>query len=194
MKDLEVRGAGNLLGREQSGDILSVGFDMYLRLLDQAISDLSEEKADTPPEVYLELEYSGFIPDTYIPDPAEKMEVYKKIAGITEERELHSVNAEIEDRFGPPPAEVLSLLSLAELKIICKKLYISSMRERKGIIDIEFSRVSVISVDKVLRLIKEGRGNVVLDPQRPHVLKVTSTIIGLSEKAEFICQLLGALV
>lgn len=194
LKDLEVRGAGNLLGREQSGDILAVGFDMYLRLLDQAISDLTEEKTESPPEVYLELEYSGYIPDSYIAEAAEKMEVYKKISGITEENELSRIHAEIEDRFGPSPGEVLSLLSLAELKVLCSKLYIASMRERKGIIDIEFAKVSVLSVDKVMRLLKENGGNVSLDPKRPHVLRIKSTIIGLSEKAEFICQLLNTLV
>ncbi|TFG65211.1 MAG: transcription-repair coupling factor [Spirochaetales bacterium] len=194
LKDLEVRGAGNLLGKEQSGDILSVGFDMYLRLLDQAISDLSEEKTESPPEVYLELSYSGYIPDTYISEAAEKMEIYKKIAGIAEDQELSSLYAEIEDRFGPPPQEVLSLISLAELKIICRKLYIASMKESAGKIEIEFAKVSLISVDKVLRLIKESGGSAGLDPKKPQMLRIKSNIIGLSEKAEFICQQLSRLL
>ena len=66
LKDLEIRGAGNLLGREQHGDILAVGLDMYLRILDKAIAGLSEEKGEEAPDVYLELDYSGYIPDSYI--------------------------------------------------------------------------------------------------------------------------------
>ena len=86
MKDLEVRGAGNLLGGEQSGDILAVGYDMYVRLLDQAIAAMGaggrRPDLDTP-DVYLELEYSGYIPDDYISEPVVKMEVYKKISAVT---------------------------------------------------------------------------------------------------------------
>ncbi|MDR2798783.1 MAG: transcription-repair coupling factor, partial [Treponema sp.] len=76
LKDMEIRGAGNLLGREQSGDIYSVGFDLYLRLLDDAVKRLEDAQYEAETETLLELEYSGFIPDTYIDSPQEKMEVY----------------------------------------------------------------------------------------------------------------------
>ena len=153
LKDLEVRGAGNLLGRQQHGDILSVGFDMYIKLLDEAIRDLSEDgEEEPPPEVYLELDYSGFIPDSYIQESTEKMEIYKRIASITTEEELNRVHGELEDRFGPLPDEVSSLLSLAELRILSGKLFISSIKERKGTLEVEFAKVSKISADKVVRL------------------------------------------
>ncbi|MEW5814540.1 MAG: transcription-repair coupling factor [Spirochaetota bacterium] len=194
LKDLEVRGAGNLLGREQHGDILAVGFDLYIRLLEEAIAELSEEKEEKPPEVYLELEYSGFIPDTYISDQTEKMEVYKKIAAITTEEELDRVFSELQDRFGPLPVEVLSLLSLAEIRILCGKLFISSLKERKGTLEVEFGKVSIISVDKLLNLIKNSGGKVQLDPHRPHVLIMKTDLIGLSEKSEFIRDRLSALL
>jgi transcription-repair coupling factor (superfamily II helicase) len=118
LKDLEVRGAGNLLGREQSGDILSVGFDMYLQLLDEAIQRREEDTSEEPPEVYMELDYTGYVPDSYISEPEEKMEVYKKIAAVHTEEELGSVQSELEDRFGPLPDELYSLLSLAEIRIM----------------------------------------------------------------------------
>ncbi|MBO4394411.1 MAG: transcription-repair coupling factor, partial [Spirochaetales bacterium] len=88
MKDMELRGAGNLLGREQSGFMSAVGLDMYIRLLDEEISKLQKtnEKPDT--EVYLELDYSGYIPDSYISDPTVKLEIYKKIAGTRTREQL----------------------------------------------------------------------------------------------------------
>ena len=112
MKDMEVRGAGNLLGSEQSGEIMAVGFDMYLRLLEEAIQERSgEDREEEAPEVYLELDYSGFIPDSYITDPTEKMEIYKKIASVTDKEEQEKVYAELYDRFGPLPTEVQSLMA-----------------------------------------------------------------------------------
>jgi transcription-repair coupling factor (superfamily II helicase) len=194
LKDLEVRGAGNLLGREQSGDILSVGFDMYLKLLDEAIRELEESEEEGPPEPYLELEYTGYIPDTYIDEPVEKMEVYKKIAAVGTEEELESVQGELEDRFGPLPDEVNSLLSLAEIRIICKKLYVSSLKERKGNVEIEFSKLAVVSPDRVLELIRAGGGKVRLDPNRPQVLRMETGSVGLKEKSEFIRSKLSSLL
>lgn len=196
LKDLEVRGAGNLLGREQSGDILSVGFDMYIRLLDQAISELerSDTETEEPPEVYLELEYSGYIPDSYIEEPTEKMEVYKRIASVSTEEELEIVFGELEDRFGPLPEEVHSLLSLAEIRIICRRLFVSTLKERKGTVEIEFAKIAKVSVDRILEMIRSSNGKIRLDPKRPHVLLMDTGAVGLKEKSEFIRGRLSALL
>lgn len=194
LKDLEVRGAGNLLGREQSGDILSVGFDMYLRLLDHAIRLLDDEQEVEDEEVYLELEYSGFIPDSYISEPMEKMEVYKKIASIGTEEELESIAGELQDRFGPLPDEVHSLLSLAEIRTLCRRLHVASLRERRGKLEVEFGKVAQISADRVVSLIQSSGGKVKLDPKRPQILIMDTASIGLKEKSEFIRGRLSALV
>lgn len=193
MKDLEVRGAGNLLGREQHGDILAVGFDMYIRLLDEAIAELQEEKAEEE-EVYLELDYSGYIPDNYISDQSEKMEVYKRIVSVQEDTELQTVHAELEDRFGPMPEEVQSLLALAEIRVLCRRLHISALRERKNVLEIEFGRVSEINADKVVTMIKESGGSVRLDPKKPNILYIETGVIGLKEKSEFIREKLSTLM
>ncbi len=194
MKDLEVRGAGNLLGRQQSGDILSVGFDMYLKILDDAIADLSDANRDEAPEVYLDLNYSGYIPESYISNPVEKMEIYKKIASVQTDFDLDTVLGELQDRFGPLPDEVNSLISISELRILCKKLYIHSVVERHGVAKINFSKVSIISVDKILRLIKESKGIVKLDPEKPNILTIKTKIIGLKDKSEFIREKLQILL
>jgi transcription-repair coupling factor (superfamily II helicase) len=193
MKDMEIRGAGNLLGREQSGDIYSVGFDLYLRLLDEAIRRLENENYEAETETLLELEYSGFIPDAYIDGPQEKMEVYKKIAAVRSREELESLHAELTDRFGPPPDEAASLLALAEIRIICRDIAVASLREKAGQVRLEFAKVSKVNVDRLIRLMKESSGRVKLDPRQPNVLVLKTGSIGLKEKSEFLREKLAAL-
>jgi transcription-repair coupling factor (superfamily II helicase) len=193
LKDMEIRGAGNLLGREQSGDIYSVGFDLYARLLDEAIKHLENEHYEAETETLLDLEYSGFIPDSYIDSPQEKMEVYKKIAGVRGREELDNLTAELQGRFGPPPDEAASLLSLAEIRIICAGLEVASLREKSGIVRVEFSKVSKVNVDRLVRLMKESSGRVKLDPRQPNILILKTGNIGLKEKSEFIREKLAAL-
>ena len=194
MKDMEVRGAGNLLGRQQSGEIVSVGFDMYLRLLDEAVSARSEEGDERPEEIFLELDYSGYIPDNYITEPVEKMEVYKKIAAVDSDEELERIHAELHDRFGPLPEAVASLLSLAEVRIVCRKLRISNLSERGGKVRVEFGKVSLIPVDKVLHLMQTSGGKVKPDPKNPNVLLLETSSIGLKEKSEFLRERLSTLL
>jgi transcription-repair coupling factor (superfamily II helicase) len=193
MKDMEIRGAGNLLGREQSGDIYSVGFDLYLKLLDEAVRRLENSSYEAETETLLELEYSGFIPDSYIDSQQEKMEVYKMIAAIRDKEELERVYADLQDRFGPPPDEAASLLALAEIRIICRELAVSSLREREGVVRVEFAKVSHVKVDRLVRLMQESMGKVKLDPKKPNVLMLAAGNIGLKEKSEFIREKLAAL-
>ncbi|MFP3089767.1 transcription-repair coupling factor [Treponema sp. TIM-1] len=194
MKDMEIRGAGNLLGREQSGDIYSVGFDLYLHLLDEAVRRLQDSQYEAETETFMELEYSAFIPDGYIDSAQEKMEVYKKIASIRSKDELESIHGELLDRFGPLPDEAASLLSLAEIRIICREISVSSLKERGGIVRVEFGKVSKIKVERLVRLIKESSGKAKLDPKAPNILILTVGSIGLREKSEFIREKLAALV
>ena len=193
MKDMEIRGAGNLLGKEQSGDIYSVGFDLYLRLLEEAVERLQNAGYEPEPEPVIELEYTGFIPETYIAVPETKMEVYKKIAAVRTTADLDSLYAEMTDRFGPIPEEAESLLALAEIKITCAKLFIASLKERNGIVKITFAKVSKISIDKLLRMIKESAGRVRLDAKQPNVIMLETGNIGLKEKSEFISEKLSQL-
>jgi len=194
MKDMEIRGAGNLLGRDQSGDVYSVGFELYMKLLNEAVEHLTKSKDyKEANEVLLELEYTGFIPDSYVSSLQTKMEIYKKVAAVQTKDELSAIEYELEDRFGPVPDEVYSLLSLAEVRIIAKKMVISSIKEKSGEIRIEFSTVSDVKIDKVLKLIKDSNGKVRLDPARPNTLILSAGKIGLKEKSEFIKEKLEAL-
>lgn len=194
MKDMEIRGAGNLLGKDQSGNVYTVGFDMYMRLLNEAINRLMSSKDyKEESEVLLELEYSGFIPDSYVHSGQTKMEIYKKIASIQYVQEFDSVFKELEDRFGPVPEEVLSLLSIAEIRILCKKLNISSIKEHKGEALIEFYKTSDINLDKFLKLVSEFPTLIKLDSTKANTIKLITGKVSLKEKSEFIRQILSKL-
>lgn len=194
MKDLELRGAGNLLGRDQSGNVYSVGFDLYLRLLNEAVERRTAEKEYVPQsEVLLELDYTGFIPDSYVSNPQVKMEIYKKIAGVLTREELDAAAAELSDRFGPIPDEVSSLLTLAEIRVIADALFISSIKEKNGVARVEFNKVKDISVDKLMALIKSNPGAIRLDPTAPNVILLQTGNIGLKEKGAFLSEMLERL-
>lgn len=195
MKDMEIRGAGNLLGRDQSGEVYSVGFDLYLRLLNDAVARLTaskDYKAET--EVLLELEYTGFVPDSYVQNPQTKMEIYKKIAAVKTKAELDALEGDLCDRFGPVPDEVFSLLSIAQVRIMCRALVIVSLKEKSGVVRVEFGDMAKVQIDKVLRLIQSSAGKVKLDPTHPEQLLLETGSIGLKEKAAFILEKLESLV
>ncbi|MCL2175831.1 MAG: DEAD/DEAH box helicase, partial [Treponema sp.] len=194
MKDMEIRGAGNLLGREQSGIIYSVGFDLYVKLLEDAVRRLEDSNYESETEALMELEYSGFVPDSYIDSPQEKMEVYKMIAAIREKDDLERVYSELSDRFGPLPDEASSLLSLAEIRILCRQLSVSSLKERAGVVRIEFAKVANIKVDRLVRLMQTSGGKIKPDPKKPNALLLATGSIGLQEKSEFLREKLSALV
>ncbi len=195
MKDMEIRGAGNLLGRDQSGNVYSVGFDMYVRLLNDAVNRLAlQEKYQAEKEVLMELEYTGFIPDSYVHNPQTKMEIYKKIAAIQTQDELDGVFIELNDRFGPAPDEVNSLLSLAHIRILCRRLNISAIKERQGVISLTFEKIAELSINKVLALITASSGSVKLDASKPNELFLYTGKIALKEKSEFIREKLDQLI
>ncbi|AHH10805.1 Transcription-repair coupling factor [Borrelia coriaceae ATCC 43381] len=129
MKDMEIRGVGNLLGREQHGEIESIGLDYYLTMLNNAI-EKRMGKNFKEDEINIEINYNGFIPDSYINNEQDKISIYKKISVIQSEEENNKIRAEIHDRFGTIPKELNTLLILSELKILAKKLNIASLKEK----------------------------------------------------------------
>ena len=191
---MEVRGAGNILGAEQSGEILAVGYDMYIRLLEEAISNLRGNGKVNVSEVYLEFEYAGSIPDSYINDPMVKIEVYKRVASIQDEGQLSSVHAEIIDRFGDPPESVLSMLAIAEIRIACRRLSISSLKENRGRVYIEFEDVENISIENWGRVISDSGGKFFMNNKQPNCLMLSTDGISRNHKSEYISEKLNMLI
>ena len=192
MKDMEIRGAGNLLGREQHGEIASVGYEMYLKLLDDVIG----EKQNRPKqeEVCLDLEYSGYIPNEYIADKSEKMAVYKRIASIRSEEDYDLAQAEIDDRYGPLPPAVASLFAVARIKLLAEKLGIVSIRERGGFADIVFGKISLLDPGKTVRLISENPDSVIYRPERPDTLRIKTGTLELVQKSAYLGERLQNLL
>ncbi len=119
MKDLEIRGAGNLLGAEQHGHIAAVGFDTYLRLLSEAVAEMKGEPLPPEREVRIELPVKAFIPPDWVGQEALRLELYRRIGTARDHEELGQVAAEATDRFGPLPPSVTTLLAVASLKLAC---------------------------------------------------------------------------
>ena len=111
MRDLEIRGAGNVLGPEQSGFLLSVGYDMYLKLLEEAVLEERGEKPERPTECAADLSVAASIPDRYVPSPEQRMDLYRRIAAIRSEADADDVMDELIDRYGDPPRTVNNLIS-----------------------------------------------------------------------------------
>ena len=118
MRDLEIRGAGNILGPEQHGFITSVGFEMYCRLLEESIRELKGEVEQTPPEPVMDLEVDAYIPDEYVPDPKQKVELYQRIIELGSLEDCGDLEEDIQDRFVDLPTPVRNLLQVARAKIL----------------------------------------------------------------------------
>jgi transcription-repair coupling factor (superfamily II helicase) len=135
MKDLELRGAGNLLGAEQSGFANAVGFELYMRLLADAIADMQGKPGAAQPKappVTVDLPVNAYIPDTYIADRALKMHFYQRLAMLEQPEQVEALAAELGDRFGPPPEPVAHLLELVRLKTEAGALGYESIAMRDG--------------------------------------------------------------
>jgi len=129
MRDMEIRGAGNLLGAEQHGHIDSVGYEMYLKLLNEAVLEEEGKKVETPRECAVSLKADAFIPKNYISDSGQRMEMYKKIARITDESDFDDVIDEFCDRFGDMPSPALALCTISLIRAIGAASHITKIEQ-----------------------------------------------------------------
>ena len=127
MRDLEIRGAGNLLGEAQSGHIAAVGYDLYCRLVNEAVAELRGETVPEPPEVSIEVPVDAHIPADYIGREAARLEAYRRLAAAMELSELADIRAEWTDRFGPVPEPAEALLSIGRLRVECLRHGVSEV-------------------------------------------------------------------
>jgi transcription-repair coupling factor (superfamily II helicase) len=124
MRDLEIRGAGNILGAQQSGHIAAVGYELFCQLLDEAVHELMEQEKDERTDPYIELDVGARLPADYVPDEKQKIEVYRKLARARSEGELAAAVEEITDRFGPLPDSARLLVSVARIRMAAAELHI----------------------------------------------------------------------
>lgn len=166
MRDLEIRGAGNLLGAQQSGHMEAVGYDLYCKLLNQAVKQEQgcpeEESFDTTVDVQTD----AFIPSDYIPNEAQKLDIYKRIAAIENDSESDEMLDELTDRFGDPPRSVTNLLAIARIKSMAHQVYMKEIVERGD--TIRFVMYEKAQVDPVMipELVEKYRNAVRFVPDR----------------------------
>ncbi|MBI1848977.1 MAG: transcription-repair coupling factor [Planctomycetes bacterium] len=139
MRDLEIRGAGNLLGAEQSGHIAAVGYDLYCKLLRDAVKQLRNEPVPPSVEADVDLGVDALLPATYVPDTRQRMEVYRKICQIETDAEAEAVVEELRDRFGAPPTEVRNLVDVARVRAILRPLSVRSVKRQPDRLVVLFS-------------------------------------------------------
>lgn len=163
MRDLEIRGAGNILGGEQHGHISSIGFELYARMLQQAISELKGEANETiTVQPTIELKVNAYIPDEYIPETKRKIEIYKKIAAADSLAEIDDVEDEIEDRFGDLPIQVRLLLDVARIKLLAKEAGVETVVQEKQQVALKFKAGVRISGNKLSFLINKYKGKIMV--------------------------------
>ena len=154
MRDLEIRGAGNLLGQQQSGHMESVGYDLYCKMLNEAVLKLKgEQVADNDFETVLDLNVDAYIPSAYIKNEIQKLEIYKRIAGISNEEEYEEMIDELNDRFGDLPKSAQNLMEIALLKAQAHEAYITQLSCRGDETKIFMYAHAGVCVDRIPELI-----------------------------------------
>ena len=131
MRDLEIRGAGSLLGEVQHGHLEQVGYDTYCNLLDEVVKEIQGEKAVQEIDVQIDLDVTSYIPDEYISDSSQKIEIYQDIALCKNEEDIQNIVDEMIDRFGNMPEQIENLLDIARIKNLCKKIGINKVQGRR---------------------------------------------------------------
>ena len=154
VRDLEIRGAGNLLGPEQHGQIAAVGFDLYCRLIESTVGELKGELAAEPLEPSIRLEAEGYLPEAYVEDPNVRLQLYKRLAALSATEEVPSFREELIDRFGELPPQAERLLAAVTLRILARTLAIRELDARGETIRLVFRDAPPLAAGKVAALLQ----------------------------------------
>jgi len=164
LHDLEIRGAGNLLGEQQSGQISAVGFELYTEMMEQAVRELKGEAVAPEVEPEIRLGIPAYFPDDYIPDANQRLLFYKRLASLARIEELEEIKAEIKDRFGPYGQEVENLFLVMRLRRVLKTFLVQQISVSEGRVYLFFHAESPVKVEKLLALIKKEKNRFRLSP------------------------------
>ncbi len=152
--DLEIRGAGELFGRKQSGSIAAVGFETYAALLEEAVAELKGEQIVRPRDPELNVEVPGFIPDEYVPDTGQRLDLYKRLAGAGDQDDIAVILEEMVDRYGPLPGEVTVLADLMVLKSLARRLRAQSLELARTRLTLALAEDTPLEPAQVLALVR----------------------------------------
>ncbi len=156
MRDLEIRGAGSIMGEIQHGHMEQVGYDMYCKLLDEVVKEIQGQTIEEELEIQIDLNVSSFIPDEYIENPSQKIEVYQNIASCKKEEDIQDVIDEMLDRFGKIPKEIENLIEIARIKNLARKKFVLKINQRGNNIIYYFDekKFDIQVVEKLMKIYK----------------------------------------
>jgi len=169
--DLEIRGAGDLLGKEQSGHLHAIGIDMYFELLEEAIQALRGEKKTDEIEPEISMKIAASFPDWYLPDIGERIALYRRLSSAKDENALSDIEAEVRDRFGSLPEEVVHLLGLMQIRLFLKRLHVVRMNCGPKRTSLQFADSTPASPDKIVKLIKKSPAKYSVTPDNKLVFE-----------------------
>jgi transcription-repair coupling factor (superfamily II helicase) len=172
MRDLEIRGAGNLLGPEQHGFMATVGFDLYCRMVDEVVQELQGKAVARRPEPEVASDLPAFVPDEYVADRDEKLDVYRRMAGLVDIDALEALRVELRDRFGPPPAEVVNLLELKRLRLMGRDRGVERLKVGRDRLEVEMAAAPERA--QILRLVAASGLRVEFSGPGSRVIRVKS--------------------
>ena len=179
MRDLEIRGAGNLVGAQQHGFIAAVGFDLYCRLLDEAMREIKGEYSPDNPEPEIKIAVSAYIPDEYLRDPDQKMEFYQRLADAGRIVDLLDIREEMQDRFGRLPQPARSLMHIMEIKIMARQLGLASVQLEQSRFRLAFPPDRPIAPADIQKMVE--RCSAQLDFDLGEQLKIEVQVLGRDE-------------
>ncbi|NLC12190.1 MAG: transcription-repair coupling factor [Firmicutes bacterium] len=181
LRDLEIRGAGNILGPEQHGFIAAVGFELYCRLLEQAVQTLKGQRQAVKglpgdrrerEDIKIELNVNAYLPASYVPNQQEKIEIYRRIATIEREEEIRDIADELKDRFGRLQSPVENLLAVAQLRLLAEECKVESIEQDKKQVMVKFSNEAVFDNNIFWQLAMKYRGQLTVQAGKGITLKV----------------------
>ncbi|MGH7932241.1 MAG: TRCF domain-containing protein, partial [Candidatus Binataceae bacterium] len=174
MRDLEHRGAGNLLGREQSGEIAAVGFELYTEMMEEAIRELRGEPQRPDYEPELRLGIPAYIPDSFVPDEGERLVLYRRMARANEPRDFDEIRDEMRDRFGPVPTLIENLIAAMNVRRQMKEMMILSAILKNDQLEIKFHPEAPLETAKLIALANANRTAMRLTPAYQVSVRVTT--------------------
>lgn len=172
LKDLEIRGAGNILGAEQHGFMVAVGFDLYCRLLEKAVAGLKNEKAEPQATLRMDLPLNAYLPSSYIANQDQKIDFYQRIYAISSLEELRDIEEELRDRYSSPPLPVKNLLAAAALRIAAQELSVELIQKQKNLIVVQFSPVVQLDGSDLWPALNVLKGKSVLSAGKSLTVKI----------------------
>lgn len=188
MRDLEIRGAGSIMGEIQHGHLEQVGYDMYCKLLDEVVKEMQGETLEEEIEIQIDLDVSSYIPDEFIPNASQKIEIYQNIAGCKKEEDIQEVVDEIIDRYGTVPKEIENLLEIARIKNLAREKFVLKINQRGNNIIYYFDEKK-FKVEVVEKLMRIYRAKIKFSPSKvsPYItVKVSNDFEILNECKAFL--------